>query len=160
MNDNTSNFEAFMAAERERLNNERARLWDQQAELEQKLAAIDNELKAINAYVAVKEGKPLPAALQEETKKPRDPNVPKRTRAPRSEGTGLKQRVLELIRQSGDGITSGNIYPALQMDDKAGRQAVNNALMALKKDGAIQQAGRRQPYTATEHPGADEQEAA
>jgi len=37
-----------------------------------------------------------------------------------------------------------------------GKQAVNAALMALNREGAIRQAGRRQPYTAVDHPQADE----
>src|SRR3954466_15378390 len=42
---------------------------------------------------------------------------------------------------------SADLYAFLEKDDDKGKQAVNAALMALKRDGAIRQAGRRQPYT-------------
>src|SRR4051812_33646928 len=51
---------------------------------------------------------------------------------------------------------AADLYAFLEKDDDKGKQAVNAALMALKREGAIRQAGRRQPYTAVEHPQADE----
>lgn len=152
MSDET--FEAFIAKERERLTKEREQLFDQQHEIEQRLAAINAEMNAINAYQAVKEGKPLPSAPPPAAERARVPDAPRRARG---EGGAVRQQVLDLIRRAGDGgITSGDLTAALQMDDKAGRQAVANALMSLKKEGSVQQAGRRQPYTATEHPERDQ----
>ena len=153
-------FETFIANERERLHNERAALYDQQKELEDKLAVINRELVAITAYEAAKQGKALPSpeAAAKERRPRTQGDSAKRTRG---DGGGLRQQVLDLIRTAGHGgITSGDIVVSLQMDEKAGRQAVANALMALKKEGAIQQAGRRQPYTASENPQDDQQEAA
>jgi hypothetical protein len=147
MTETASTFEAFIAAERERLSTERAALFDQQHELEQKLEAINKELAAITAYEAVKTGKPLQPtepASQKQTRKPRDPNAPKRTRG---EG-GVRQRVLEMVRSRPQGMTSGDLAAFLEMDDKAGKQAIANALQALKKDGDIRQEQRRGPYTA------------
>ena len=54
------------------------------------------------------------------------------------------------------GASAADLYAFLEKDDDKGKRAVNAALMALKREGAIQQAGRRQPYTAVEHPRADE----
>jgi hypothetical protein len=153
-------FETFIANERERLHNERAALYDQQKELEDKLAVINRELVAITAYEAAKQGKALPspeAAAKERRPRTQGDASAKRSRG---EGSGLRQQVLDLIRKAGHGgITSSDIVVSLQMDEKAGRQAVANALMALKRDGEIQQAGRRQPYIATEHPEEDQQAA-
>ena len=152
-------FEPFIANERERLHNERAALYDQQKELEDKLAVINRELVAITAYEAAKQGKALPspeAAVKERRPRTQGDSA-KRTRG---DGGGLRQQVLDAIRKAGhDGITSGDIVVSLRMDEKAGRQAVANALMALKRDGEIQQAGRRQPYIATEHPEEDQEAA-
>lgn len=152
-------FADFINSERERLTAERTAIYDQQHELEQKLDAINKEMAAINAYAAVKEGKPAPAAQQTAPAK-KQADAPKRARTPRGEG-GIRTQVLDMVRKAGpEGIRSNDIALALQMDDKAGNQAIANALMALKKSGEVNQAGRRQPYTATENPEADQQEAA
>lgn len=152
------NFADFINSERERLTAERTAIYDQQHELEQKLDAINKEMAAINAYAAVKEGKPAPAPQQAAPSR-KQADAPKRARAPRGEG-GIRNQVLDLIRKAGpDGINAKDIAVALQRDDKAGNQAVANALMALKKEGAVNQAGRRQPYTATENPEADQEAA-
>src|SRR5690349_7927940 len=146
-------FEAFITAERERLSNERGALWDQIKELEERVAAIDAELKAITAYEAVKAGKPLPEAVTSapaSPRKPRDPEAPKRSRAPREESEALRQEILDIIRKRDGGAGAVDLYAFLEKDDAKGKQAVNAALMALKREGAIQQAGRRQPYTAVE----------
>ena len=159
MTDTATTFEAFIAAERDRLSNERGALWDQIKGLEERVAAIDAELKAITAYEAVKAGKPLPAAVAPapaSARKPRDPDAPKRSRAPREESQALRQQILDIVRQRGGGASAADLYAFLEKDDEKGKQAVNAALMALKREGAIRQAGRRQPYTAVEHPRADE----
>jgi hypothetical protein len=143
-----STFEAFIAAERERLSTERAALFDQQHELEQKLEAINKELAAITAYEAVKMGKPIQPtepAPQKQTRKPRDPNAPKRTRG---EG-GVRQQVLDLIRSKPEGLARADVLGLLNMSgDKSAEQSVSNALANLKKDGKITQPAKRGPYTA------------
>ena len=157
MTDTATTFEAFITAERERLNNERSALWDQIKELEERVAAIDAELKAITAYEAVKAGKPLPDSVAPASaRKPRDPDAPKRSRAPREESQALRQQILDIVRGREGGASAADLYAFLEKDDDKGKQAVNAALMALKREGAIRQAGRRQPYTAVEHPQADE----
>jgi hypothetical protein len=159
MTDTAATFEAFIAAERERLSSERGALWDQIKELEERVAAIDAELKAITAYEAVKAGKPLPdsvAPAPASGRKPRDPDAPKRSRAPREESEALRQQILDIVRGREGGASAADLYAFLEKDDDKGKQAVNAALMALKREGAIHQAGRRQPYTAVEHPQADE----
>jgi len=159
MTDAATTFEAFITAERERLSNERGALWDQIKELEERVAAIDAELKAIGAYEAVKAGKPLPAPVMSapaSARKPRDPDAPKRSRAPREESQALRQQILDIVRGREGGADAADLYAFLEKDDDKGKQAVNAALMALKREGAIQQAGRRQPYTVVEQPQADE----
>ena len=159
MTDTAATFEAFITAERERLGSERDALQNQMKELEEKLAAIDAEMKAIGAYEAVKAGKPLPdsvAPAPASGRKPRDPDAPKRSRAPREESEALRQQILDIVRKRDGGATAADLYAFLEKDDDKGKQAVNAALMALKREGVIRQAGRRQPYTAVEHPQADE----
>ena len=157
MTDTAATFEAFITAERERLSSERGALWDQIKELEERVAAIDAELKAITAYETVKAGKPLPASVTPApARKPRDPDAPKRSRAPREESQALRQQILDIVRKRDGGATAADLYAFLEKDDEKSKQAVNAALMALKREGVIQQAGRRQPYTAVEHPQADE----
>src|SRR3954453_4814106 len=159
MTDTAGPVEAFIAARRERLSNERGALWDQIKELEDKVAAIDAELKAIGAYEAVKAGKPLPAAVAPaptSARKPRDPDAPRRSRAPREESEALRQQILDVVRGRDGGASAADLYAFLERNDEKGKQAVNAALMALKREGVIRQAGRRQPYTAVEHPQADE----
>src|SRR3954454_2936568 len=159
MTDTAATFEAFITAERERLSNERGALWDQIKGLEERVAAIDAELKAITAYEAVKAGKALPASVAPapaSARKPRDPDAPKRSRAPRLESEALRQQILDVVRGRDGGASAADLYAFLERDDEKGKQAVNAALMALKREGAIRPAARRQPYTAVEHPRADE----
>jgi hypothetical protein len=161
MTDTATTFEAFITAERERLSSERGALWDQIKELEERVAAIDTEMKAITAYETVKAGKPFPdaeapASAPASARKARDPDAPKRSRAPREESQALRQQILDIVRQREGGADAADLYAFLEKDDDKGKQAVNAALMALKREGVIRQAGRRQPYTAVEHPQADE----
>jgi DNA-binding transcriptional ArsR family regulator len=161
MSDSASTFEAFIAAERERLSGERAALWDRQKEIEDRLAAIEKEMDAIRAYEAVKSGKPVPAAAASAA--PGEPKpggaAGRRARAPRGAGGGVRQQVLETIRGREGGATAADLYAFLEADDKAAQQAVNNALAALKKAGAVRQERRKGPYTATESPAEDQGEA-
>src|SRR3954454_1314661 len=159
MTDTAATFEAFIAAERERLSNERGALWDQIKQLEERVAAIDAELKAIGAYEAVRAGKPLPAAVAPaaaSARRPRDPDTQKSSRTPREENEALRRQILDIVRERDGGATAADLYAFLEKDDDKGKQAVNAALAALKREGAIRQAGRRQPYTAVERPQADE----
>src|SRR5689334_4723812 len=126
MTDAATTFEAFIAAERERLSNERGALWDQIKELEERVAAIDAELKAISAYEAVKAGKPLPdsvAPAPAAARRPRDPDVPKRSRAPREESEALRRQILDIVRKRDGGATAADLYAFLEKDDDKGRQA-------------------------------------
>src|SRR3954451_24016152 len=159
MTETAATFEAFITAERERLGSERGALWDQIKELEERVAAIDAELKAITAYETVKAGKPLPASVTPapaSARKPRDPDAPKRSRAPREESQALRQQILDIVRQREGGADAADLYAFLEKDAEKGKQRGNAAVTALKRAGLIRQAGRRQPYTAVEHPQADE----
>src|SRR3954453_13566437 len=133
MTDVATTFEAFITAERERLGNERGALWNQIKELEERVAAIDAELKAITAYEAVKAGKPLPAAVAPASaRKPRDPDAPRCSRAPREESHALRQQILDVVRGREGGASAADLYAFLERDDETGKQPVNPALMALK----------------------------
>lgn len=121
----------------------------QKAELETQLAVVTQSLAGVIAYRRAKEGDTPPPVV---------PTAPKRTRAPK-EG-GVKQKVLDMIRSRESGMTSGDLAAFLEMDDKAGKQAIANALQMLKKDNAIHQPTKRGPYLAVENPQADQEEAA
>src|SRR5436305_64549 len=117
MTDTATTFEAFITAERERLSNERGALWDQIKGLEERVAAIDTEMKAITAYEAVKTGKPLPASVAlASARKPRDPDAPKRSRAPREESQALRQQILDIVRQREGGADAADLYAFLEKD--------------------------------------------
>jgi hypothetical protein len=131
MTDAATTFEAFITAERERLGNERGALWDRIKELEERVAAVDAELKAITAYEAVKAGKPLPASVAPapaSAGRPRDPDAPRRSRAPREESQALRQQILDIVRQREGGASAADLYAFLERDDEKGKQAVNAAL--------------------------------
>jgi Fe2+ or Zn2+ uptake regulation protein len=76
-------------------------------------------------------------------------------RAPREESEALRQRILDVVRGREGGAGAADLYASLGRDDEKGKQAVNAALMALKREGAIRQADRRQAYTVVEHPQGD-----
>src|SRR3954463_3151883 len=106
-------------------------------------------------YKAVKAGKPQPAAVAPaaaSARKPRDPDAPKRSRAPREESEALRQQILDIVRKREGGASAADLYAFLERDDDKGKQAVNAALMALKREGVIRQGGRRPPHARAEHP--------
>lgn len=51
--------------------------------------------------------------------------------------TGVRETVLKAVSSAADGITPAQIAVALNMDNKAGKQSVSNALAALKKAGTV-----------------------
>jgi hypothetical protein len=127
-------FESFMASERERLNKAREEIYNKQQELQQKLDAVNAELRAIDAYEAVKTGKPLPGTAA-------PAKAPRAARA--STGTrrgGVRDEILAIIKE--EPMTRGEILTKkgiVEKDNKAGAQSVSNALSAMKKAGIIKQ---------------------
>lgn len=127
-------FESFMASERERLNKAREEIYNKQQELQQKLDAVNAELRAIDAYEAVKTGKPLPGTAT-------TARAPRAARA--SAGTrrgGVRDEILAIIKE--EPMTRGEILTKkgiVEKDNKAGAQSVSNALSAMKKAGIIKQ---------------------
>lgn len=52
--------------------------------------------------------------------------------------SGVRQEVLEVIKQHPEGIKPADIIEAMGMsDDKSGQNAIRNALTAMKKDGEV-----------------------
>ena len=124
-------FESMIARERDRLTKAREDVFNKQSELEQKLAEINAELRAVEAYEAVKSGKPIPGS----TKAPRVPRA-----ATRDRKGGVREELLMLIKA--EPMTRGEILTKkgiVEKNNKAGAQSVSNALSAMKKAGMISQ---------------------
>lgn len=125
-------FETFVAGERERLMQKRADLFTQQQKIEEELAAVNAEMRAIDAYEAVKQGKPVPTTSAQ-------PRARKSTGTRRS---GIRDEILALVAGTSGGITRGEILEKkgiVEREDKASAQSVSNALAALKKAGKLTQ---------------------
>jgi hypothetical protein len=114
------------------LDNERAKLLD-----DAKTAAL------ANAEAAIAELNELGFTyrLTQDGKAPRVAKVTGGTRR-----TGIREEVLAHISANADGITSTDLLAKMDANDKAAKQAVANALSALKKDGKI--SGERGHYRA------------
>ena len=64
---------------------------------------------------------------------------------PRSSGTrrtGIREEVLAVVKKAPSGIASASIQSAMGASDKQAKQAVANALSALKREGKITQDGK------------------
>lgn len=107
--------EQFINSERSRLSIAREEALEQRAAVEARIAAIDVELSAIDAYEAVKSGKP-----------PRNTKIKTRR-------TGRRAEVLEVIKQHPQGITRGEILIAMEASDKKSNDSISNALAALNR---------------------------
>lgn len=131
-------FETFIASERERLTDEREEIFNRQQELEQRLAAINAELKAIDAYEAVKSGRPIPQAGEE--RRPRQARQPREGgggRAPRGE---RREQIKSLLADHPDGLTRGELLERLgAKGNKKEEQSISNALTNMKKANEISQ---------------------
>lgn len=129
-------FESLMTTERERLTKAREDIFSKQAELQEKLDAINAEMRAIEAYEAVKTGKPLPG-----TPAPaRAPRTPRASTGTRGRKGGVREELLAII--TAEPMTRGEILAKkgiVEKDDKSGAQSVSNALSAMKKAGIIKQ---------------------
>jgi len=129
-------FEAFIARERSRLNDEREAIFTQQQELENKLTDINRELTAIDAYEAAKTGKAPRATAASSTSRPSGRRGSKR------------DEVLKLI-QEGDGLTRGQILEKMGVKgNKSAEMSVSNALTALTKRHHIRRAEGRKYIAA------------
>ena len=122
----TDTFADYVAKERERLNNERQAVFRQQKELENKLAEIDRELAAVGAYEAAKSGRGGQG---------RAGGMRGATRGRRG---SKRERLLEIIKGSPQGITRGEILQQMGLKgDKSGEMSVSNALTALAKSNQV-----------------------
>lgn len=116
-------FETFVTKERARLKTARDQLLKQRADLQEQLDDVDAQMRAIDAYEAVRSGKPVPSTTGEPRKL-----GPRRT--------GIRQEILEAVQAAGQqGITPAELRAqrGIGDDDKSGAQSVSNALAALKK---------------------------
>lgn len=116
--------------ERERLTKAREDAQSRKAEIDTELSEIDKELAALDAYQAVKDGK-APATTT--------------TRKPRAQSTGtrrggIREKVLDLIKTTTDGLNRADILDKLGMKgEKSAEQSVSNALSALKRTSKVGQ---------------------
>jgi hypothetical protein len=110
--------DSFISRERKRLQKAREDGRSRRQRVEDEITTIDRELKAMDAYHAVKHG---------ESKR--------RTRRPSPGPRGSKrQQILELIKQTPDGLSRGDIINRLAlMGNKSGEQSVSNASQGLKE---------------------------
>src|SRR5260221_14576534 len=100
----TDTFEHFVEKERTRLTKLKEEAFGRRRSVDQELAAIDKEMKAVNAYDAVKSGKPATSSRAAKT------NGSSASRAPRN---SRQQDILDLLRKHKDGISRGEIIQAL-----------------------------------------------
>ena len=78
-------------------------------------------------------------------KKATQPRAPRAATGTRR--TGIREDVLRVIQENGDGVAPADIRKLLSMEEKGDGQAVSNALTALKAAGKIQSTNG--VYTAT-----------
>lgn len=70
-----------------------------------------------------------------------------RTTTPTVRRSGVREKVLEAVKQRPEGIGRQELASALGMADSKGKQSLSNAIAALKKAGKI--TGEDGIYTAT-----------
>ena len=56
--------------------------------------------------------------------------------------TGIREEVLAVVKKAPSGMASASIQSAMGASDKQSKQAVANALSALKREGRITQVGK------------------
>ena len=123
-----SDFQAFIAQERERLGRQRTDALSKKAELDKELQSIEREMAAITAYERAKAGKPATSTPQ-----------PARRTGRRS---GRRQEVIDLLKDSPGGLSRREILERLDVKgERREEQSVSNALSALKKAGQLGQEG-------------------
>ena len=109
-------FQQAIAEEKKRLGEEIQKATEAIAEANARLKTLQAELKALEAYEKAKTGAP-PAAGKRRT--------------------GIRQQVLEIIKQHPTGIARADVLSAMDASTKQDEQAVSNALAALKKNGDV-----------------------
>lgn len=109
--------EQLVGEARSRLTKQREELVQQQQQLSVQLEDIDRELTAIAAYESAKT---------------------KSTTSTTPSTMGKRAQLINLLKGSSTGMSRKDILHALGVqDDKAGKQAVSNALSALRKQGKV-----------------------
>lgn len=124
--DGQSDFQSFVAQERQRLERRRQQLNAKKAELDEQLQAIEREFAAITAYEQVKAGKSSATSQSGSRRTGRR--------------SGRRQEVLNLIKGVSTGLTRGDLLERLNVKgERREEQSVSNALSALKRAGHLDQ---------------------
>jgi hypothetical protein len=129
-----TNFEEFVANERERLTKARDDANAKKKAAEVELLVIEVEFAAIAAYEQVKRGKPL------QIERARAPRAPGAQRGRRGE---KRTEILNLIKGSPEGYTRGEVIEKLNATDKSAQQSISNALSALFKATELKKDGKK-----------------
>jgi hypothetical protein len=118
-------FASFINQQRQQLRERREKLQADREEIDRQLAEIEKEEHAIRAYEEAKSGRtPTPTTS--------------RRRRTGTRRTGIRQDVLNLIKQHPDGISRGDILIAMDAKgDRSREQSISNALAALKRTNAV-----------------------
>ena len=133
-------FADVIQQERERLNRERDEISKELQDLENKLAEIGRELAAIDAYEAVKTGKPTAPARQApgagRTKTPiKQLSAEPR---PRPQGGTRREALIQVIGEQPNGLSRGEIFERMGLKgNKSAEKSVSNALTALTKSNRV-----------------------
>ena len=124
MSDNS--FSDNIARERERFSRERGEISNQRRELDNRLAAIDREFQALEAYQAVKTGRPSGRRMQTRRRMRR----------------GLRREELLNIIRERNGLSRGAIVERMGVKgNKSGEASVSNMLTALTRSNQVRREG-------------------
>jgi DNA-binding transcriptional ArsR family regulator len=128
-------FANFIKKERARLDKARKDALASKAAVDKELDSLERELVALDAYQQAK-GAPGKAGAG---KRGAGKAAPKRAARRATGRRGEKrQAVLDLIQQTPDGLSRGEILDRLGVKgDKSAEQSVSNALSALKKSEKV-----------------------
>lgn len=130
-----SEFEDYVAAERERLTADREWLLGQRADIDAKLAEIDREFAAVDAYEAAKTGKQKPVT---------NGTAPNARRARHG---SIRETILSLVEMAPAGLSRREMIEHLGVKgDKSGEMSLSNALTAMVKKGMLVREGGKYHY--------------
>jgi DNA replication initiation complex subunit (GINS family) len=118
-------FAEMIQEERQRLATRLEELAVQKAHIEQEERAVKIELDGINAYLNAKMGKVIKDQAERKKRGPR-------------QGDSVKSTVLTLLTEAGAPISKQDLITRMKAEDnKSLQNGISNALVVLKKDGAI-----------------------
>lgn len=118
-------FASLIPQERERLQKAREDALRRQREIAEEISGIDDELYAIEQYEKAK-GQGRQTAQRQP-----------RRQSGKGGRSGIREQVLEIVSNAGDGMSASAVLEALQATEKNAKTSVRNALAALKKSGKL-----------------------